>query len=228
MDASPNERAPSSRRGSEQGIPVEVKDRPILFSGPMVRAILEERKTQTRRVMKPQPAFSDGGGCWYPGVPISITGRMERCLHYGNEAHFRKGVATDFSPYGQPGDGLWVRETWVYRSKHARYYYRADHMEPHSAPYAHNGWKPSIFMPREACRIKLEVARVRAERLQEISEEDALAEGSAGVAPEDTFDSAIAEYAALWDSLNKKRGFGWEVNPWVWVVEFKRWKGETQ
>lgn len=184
----------------------DVKERPILFSGPMVRAILEGRKTQTRRVKKPQPIDL--------GV-IHIVGQI-KC------------------PYGQPGDRLWVRETfcpdWC-----DEVIYRADDptgRAARDAGYSHEPkWKPSIFMPRWASRIDLEVVGIRAERLQEISEDDALAEGcepggGACSGPMDPVEydgyTASDEFAALWDSINAKRGHSWESNPWVWVVEFKR------
>lgn len=179
---------------------VEPRERPILFSGPMVRAILAGTKTQTRRVVKVEPGKLD-------------VGENPAC------------------PYGVPGGSrLWVRETWyddnatrdaepIPTSHDDFIHYRADG-EAHDQFEELDGflrWRPSIFMPRWASRITLEVTEVRVERLQEITEADAWAEGIAAhvVRP-------IHDYAALWDSLNAKRGFGWDTNPWVWVVSFRR------
>lgn len=123
-----------------------------------------------------------------------------------------------FCPYGQTGDRLWVRESFCFRGEtiegRDRYRYRADENP------ATDGWRwtPSIHMPRVACRLVLEVTGVRDELLQNISLGDCEAEGCGHVMPR----SAQEVYRELWDSLNAKRGFGWDVNPWVWVVEFKR------
>lgn len=200
-----------------------MKERPILFSGPMVRAILEGRKTQTRRIVKPQPP----NGCEYV---INGAGSHALCYHAADP---RICVAptpksTDHRlpcPYGQPGDRLWVKETFrqVFDTP-AIFEYRADgHTEHPLKPK----WKPSIFCTRAASRITLEVAAVRVERLQDISPEDALAEGiehyvpgvSAGQRGEVEADP-IAEYRDLWEFIN---GDGsWAETPWVWVVEFRR------
>jgi len=207
-----------------------VKERPILFSAPMVRALLEGRKTQTRRPVKAKhaadvDAWHFDGGSWRMGV------------------HGEGGPTADMGgiacPYGQPGDRLWVRETFVFRSKHERFYYRADH--PVYDPYAHYGWLPSIFMPRKASRITLEVTEVRVERLHDISEGDAKAEGARrfddlpdphpyGIGArwsmaepantEHCLGTARMAFANLWESIN---GSGsWALNPWVWVISFRR------
>ncbi|MEW5251773.1 hypothetical protein [Microbulbifer discodermiae] len=153
----------------------KVKERPILFNGPMVRAILEGRKTQTRRIMKPQPSYDFG---WYPGC-----GDDRKSLHYANERHWRKGAPIDWSPYGQPSEHLWVRETFRLSTHDdcAHYepcncrsgvpFYRAD------AEIGEEKWKPSIHMPRWASRIDLEITNIRVERLREMSQEDAYCEG---------------------------------------------------
>jgi hypothetical protein len=207
-----------------------MKERPILFNAEMVRAILEGRKSQTRRAVKPQPKMryrslgacrlaerlTDGlidGQRTFDSLPESIPthpehGGLIRC------------------PYGVAGDRLWVRETWCYASAKdvKKALYRAD-WPPHD--YGPK-WRPSIHMPRWASRITLEVVSVRVERVQDISEEDARAEGcdyDDGKPPEgfDEEDRPIAllEFRNLWDSINAKRGLGWNVNPWVWAVEFK-------
>lgn len=194
-------------------MPDVVKERPILFSGPMVRAILDGRKTQTRRVVKPQPIW-----VYDCSVPVLTT-----------DADPNAAIRC---PYGVPGDRLWVRETFGRQWRHG-FIYRADVETPIPA----GGWEPSIHMPRCASRIMLEVTRVCVERLQNISEADAQAEGIQ-VLPLQSVDDPSAwrqsgpgahqarnareSFRLLWDSINSKRGFGWDVNPWVWVIEFRR------
>lgn len=202
-------------------------EHPILFSGPMVRAILEGRKTQTRRVaeLSDNVRVCDGiAKGFLPGVP---NGFVITC------------------PYGKTGDRLWVRETLKRGGFLGTITYAAT---PHiqctdpNAPDNLDGWSlwrfkgtslPSIFMPRWASRITLEITKVRVERVQEISHQDALAEGCPGhdwvesspyiAGPHtDAGELPAEEYRHLWDSINAKRGFGWEKNPWVWIVEFRR------
>lgn len=186
-----------------------VRERPILFSGPMIRAILDGRKTQTRRVIKPQPV-----GAWAaPGKTAC--------------------------PYGVPGDRLWVRETWrpsqTGEGSRCPAWYAAD-----GADGEHVRWKPSIFMPRWASRITLEITRIDVRRVQDVGT-DALAEGvelTEFWTPKEVEGRPFEEkwwddfyfwshyplvaFRKLWDSINANRGFGWDVNPWVWVVEFRR------
>lgn len=223
-----------------------MKERPILFSAPMVRAILDGRKTQTRRVVKPQPL----AGCtdywrvlkstekslidtWVPrgGVPdkgggFPVQGERVRC------------------PYGIRGDRLWVRESFafaecengdpliVYRSDGAI----ADIYQLGNGPMQLNGfrrekwcdrngilkWRPSIHMPRWASRITLEVVSVRVERLQGITQADIAREGIDLIPSSnpDRRDEFIWKFQELWDSINGPES--WFANPWVWVVEFKR------
>lgn len=224
-----------------------MKEHPIPFSPPMVRAILGDRKTQTRRVIRPQPVPSDAAfeirhkrenvwGAWLLGA------RGARHVGWCN-SEWR-------CPYGQPGDRLWVRETWWHekggdyenagfadgtlRSKQGDVWHLPD-WHPKDAQI----WRkrPSIHMPRWASRINLEVLAVRVEHVQDISEADAVAEGVANDAyidhdaPIDELalievtgdgdDRHIEAFADLWDAINAKRGFGWEANPWVWVVTFR-------
>jgi len=196
-----------------------MKERPILFSAPMVRAILEGRKTQTRRIVKPQPRLA-ADGFWYPD---RREGRDYR--HYANEVHLRKGLASDFSRYGQPGDWLWVRESFRLRDPR-RVIYRADtyswEHDEIRAYGARPNFRPSIHMPRWASRITLEVTSVRVERLQDISEEDAREEGCPNPP---TFEGVLSNgrdwYRRLWDQINAKCA-PWASNPWVWVISFKR------
>jgi len=227
-----------------------MKERPILFSGEMVRAILAGKKTQTRRIVKPKGVSND----------------VARWLH-----HMAKGVQMK-CPYGIAGDQLWVKETWRigawredgrmaidYKAtpelthtpwvtipddngeKFDEYYIKLSdecerkgivaeddgyyHWEPGKAPLS---WRSSRFMPRWASRVLLDVVNVRTARVQDISEEDAFAEGieapRTGISDWGEPAEAIYEYKRLWDYLNFKRGFGWDTNPWVWVIEFRELK----
>lgn len=188
-------------------------EHPILFSDAMVRAILEGRKTQTRRVVKLNPLIT--------------FDRFEGGLFFSKDS--RLGIAPR-NFYGQPGDRLWVRETFAYdvadypdgRSAEA-YVYRAT---TDCEDYFKGKWTPSIYMPRCASRLTLKITEVSVQRVQEISEQDAKAEGVDFVKnfPEQT-ESYLpfrAEFGQLWDSINDKRGFGWDKNPWVWCISFKR------
>ncbi|HFD4313416.1 TPA: hypothetical protein ACF3VE_002181 [Pseudomonas aeruginosa] len=201
------------------------RERPILFNDQMVRAILDGRKTVTRRVMKPQPDFL--GSMVDPNTPFKP---LDAGLH-----------ARITCPYGEPGDRLWVRETWglqvrsygggagefiVYRATNPDAIYCRS-SEGREYPVK---WKPSIHMRRHSSRILLEITAVRVERLQDISEEQALAEGVRGEPCDHTRqacadigcwgDTAKGAFGFLWESL---KGEGsWAANPWVWVVEFKR------
>lgn len=228
-----------------------MREKPILFSTPMVKAILDGRKTMTRRIVKPQPPDEaktlcgpktyepiaiDKDGEMYPGSPI-----------YG--AYDENGEWGTKCPY-QPGDHLYVRETWrcvkydnmdgdlnygVEFKDGTRKYFKFDDSERYHqfGKYAlKKGWQPSIYLPKEAARIWLEVTSVRVERLQEITEEDAVKEGIKNVFERNphydgTIGSAIkinhlTQFRELWDSINAKRGYGWDTNPYVWVIEFKR------
>ena len=202
----------------------QVKERPILFSAPMVRAILEGRKTVTRREVKKQAALDCLAAGFEPAF-LALPGNADLC------------------PYGQPGDRLWVRETFAFADKSGSHDAAPDEhwrparpgMEPeiyrcwYRASDGHTAdgfWKPSIHMPRWASRILLEITAVRVERLQDITEAQALAEGIAlhpggGHHIEDGkhhWASPIDSFAGLWSSV----GGDWDANPWVWVVEFKR------
>jgi hypothetical protein len=195
-----------------------MKERPILFTGEMVRAILDGRKTQTRRVIKQQPE------------------KVEKCFGNLRNIPFEKTSIDEYTnikcPYGNPGDRLWVRETWQTSTK--GWIYKADH--PELKPLAK--WKSPRFMPRRASRINLEITNIRVERVQDINIYDIEKEGIniinklphplalSGTNPEKVkkFMNAIAqmEFKKLWDSINLKREFGWDSNPWIWVIEFKR------
>lgn len=171
-------------------------ERPIIFSGPMVRGIIEGRKTQTRRVIR----GSSGAADIYAGERDGLW-VVQR---FGDAAQ-----AVIRCPYGCPGDRLWVRETVGLTG--TGLVYRADN-EVHI-----NHWIPAIHMPRTASRITLEILSISVGRVQDISYEEAWREG---VFPESG--DAVAAFADLWDRINGKRGYGWDANPWVWVVEFCR------
>jgi hypothetical protein len=189
----------------------------------MVRALLEGRKTQTRRVVKPQPEL------------LPVKGRRKNAW----AAKLKDGTYQDVEcdglgaflgtcPYGQPGDRLWLREAWATvnpewrpgtRSKRPFVNYRAtDEIGPHLK------WCSPLFMPRWASRLTLELTDVRVQRLQDISEEDATAEGAlepreASATYTDNIPSARRAFRHLWESIN---GAGsWEANPWVWALTFK-------
>jgi len=199
-----------------------MNEHPILFSAPMINAILAGRKTMTRRVMKYQPT-----GAWAK-KPLWVDD--EAYYHSGKPPKPGEGLGlgtrSDVKcPYGAVGDHLWVRETFCISPKDKGLLYKADM----NFDYGHT-WKPSIFMPRKASRITLEIKNIRVERLQEITEEDAKREG----VPINISDLTIkhfslkeisngklyaAHFAALWDKINGKK-HPWSTNPYLWVIEF--------
>ncbi|EOT15959.1 hypothetical protein L346_02711 [Pseudomonas aeruginosa MSH-10] len=227
-----------------------MKERPILFTGPMVRALLEGRKTATRRIAKPVK-HPDLGNIYAPGALV-----LEREPQH---------VIDRACPYGQPGDRLWVRETWtdVNLCGAPALAYRADedirdlmeesgflddrgafnYDDPRVKPYPfacwyadldQARWRPSIHMPRWAFRILLEITAVRVERLQDISDDQAEAEGverPENITNVDAWDGAERElfnamnqprarFRRLWSDINGSES--WDSNPWVWCIEFKR------
>ena len=228
-----------------------MKERPILFNGEMVRAILDGKKTQTRRVIKPQPTQIreaeyelDCGKAWLVtyanGTPEDEW--IEVCAPYnvGDHLWVRETWQPDFSEHGDVfihyrADDKWgiypmteeIPDEWVEREwTKLDDIYRAASVPQNSggrwlpesigfkAP-----WKPSIFMPKWATRIWLEVTGVRAERVQDITATGIMEEGVKGwKAP---MLLARSRFQALWDSINAKRGFGWDTNSWVWVYEFE-------
>ena len=196
-----------------------MKERPILFSGPMVRAILDGYKTQTRRVMKPQPDYHENE---------NMPGHFGTWFHSWNLDHIAVDIddIIQYCPFGGPGDRLWVRETFVVDYEigentrgeipPAVFYRATDDGKTNFTPGLEK-WKPSIHMPRKYCRLLLDLRAVRVERLNDITEDDCKSEGCV-----DRGDSAGDEFAELWESINGKRGCGWKENPWVWVVSFER------
>ncbi|MDN7671293.1 hypothetical protein QZM22_01845 [Burkholderia oklahomensis] len=209
-----------------------MKERPILFSGPMVRAILDGRKTQTRRIISPPHGYR-----W---LDLDVGTLV-------NDGGDKKHVTDLPQRHGIAGDRLWVRETTydVERNGYVGPVYVESDEGTHAAAW---GWgesddpdyiepyelrkRPAIHMPRSMARITLEVTGVHVERLQDITEADAIAEGIGKTAAgfwstycrsdvDGTYSPRLS-YQCLWDSLNASRSFGWDVNPWVWVVEFAK------
>jgi hypothetical protein len=171
-----------------------MRERPILFQPPLVEAILDGRKTQTRRVMR------------------------------GNFVGLTSALVKPLCPYGVVGDRLWVREAWSIAEKKfdpevSRIVYRADGVDPLPDATGRARWRPSIHMPRAASRLLLEVTEVRIERLHDISEEDARAEGVRPDPFRRTY-TAINSFHVLWIDINGIDS--WDSNPWVWVISLKK------
>jgi len=205
--------------------------KPILFNTEMVQAILEGRKTVTRRVVKyySRTPTKDGKDKFYK-IDENLNGTNPNRLYAGfynnNDIFYIDGEkhidALYYPLYFKVGDILYVRETWakIDDLPYDNYVYRTDYgtTEDDSFPPSMYKWKPSIHMPKEAARIFLKVTDVRVERLQDITPNDIDREGT-------PFGLTIAPYngfSRLWNELNTKRGYGWEANPWVWVIEFER------
>lgn len=213
-----------------------MKERPILFSGEMVRAILDGTKTQTRRVINPQPDLSILKESYrdleFEFRRMPVLGPTHVPSEWGFCAKYDKPNCVPIHgykcPYGTIGDRLWVKETHHVRD--AGYVDGTGRDIVHKAddedfPY---GWTPSIYMPRWASRITLEITGIRVERVQDISEEDARAEGVGvhGGWNADETECAVnarGPFSRLWDSINAKL-HPWASNPWVWVIEFRRAK----
>lgn len=231
-------------------------ERPILFPGPMVRAILGGRKTMTRRVVKQSESalldFLSGDTDCMPGNSENLGQRIETggmrvwCSEYPEE-----GSELIKCPYGVSGDRLWVKETfslldgdyhpiarpWGHDPAYCHVVYKADHRTGNDGPEKVY-WQSSMFMKREYSRLSLEITNIRVEKLQEITEEDASAEGIEKSDNErlrswpylganhpvkgtpKVFPAARQAFESIWDSINGKT-YPWSSNPWVWVVEFK-------
>lgn len=217
-----------------------MKESPILFSGEMVQAILDGRKTMTRRVVKPQPYESRGSWLWEPPHRCCVKNDIV-CDMADNSGG--DGDPLTWCRF-QVGDRLWVRETWQLNawggsSDYVAIRYRADNsiskpiegvqrsLIPKNGGGVSWKWRPSIHMPRWASRLTLEITDVRAERLNAISEEDAKAEGFQATQNERGEGStAVDWFRNLWDRINGKR-FPWAANPWCWAISFRRLESET-
>ncbi|EBV8483688.1 hypothetical protein HT95_002366 [Salmonella enterica subsp. enterica serovar Ago] len=219
-----------------------MKERGMIFNAEMVRAILEGRKTQTRRPVKPQPELTERSGFSWNGAVFG-SGSDDRETNR-NFAHVK-------CPFGKPGYRIWVRETFrvhsratdvatlVYRASVRNSWTEQTHRVPVAVcnkPAIPEKWTPSIHMPRWASRITLEITDVRVERLHNISERDALREGLFQLPASGRYclqpgmqyfgmasHSAKEVYSWLWASIYGEES--WAANPWVWVIEFKRVEG---
>ena len=213
-----------------------MKNRGILFSAPMVRAILDGTKTQTRRVVnvprmeKIGPASSDtpedfgfyAEGKRFSGWMVLARGIKSRGATNNDDASIP-------CPYGEPGDRLWGRETWGMHF--GKLLYRAD-FGPQSYEYDAKGWKSSIHMPRALSRLLFDLQGVRCERVQGITEADAQTEGVEcglswsrvypGTGAARIRESFREAFARLWNEINGKRGLGWAHNPWVWALSIQQ------
>ena len=213
----------------------KVNEKPILFSTAMVKAILAGRKAMTRRVIKPQPIDIGLAYCW-----------KDCAVHLGGDKLNQEQGNREMSyycPYGKVGDHLWVRETYTIGDynykKSAEIIYKAggkvnfngwdEWLDKNTEHAGRCGvvdrWKPSIFMLRKFSRITLKITDIRVERVQDISSEDAVKEGAEymeygepGIAP---LTVAQIVFASYWDKINAKRGYSFEINPYVWVISFK-------
>jgi hypothetical protein len=258
---------------------IDMKERPIIMGAESVRAILEGRKTQTRRVIKPQPRWGSDvvGVKIIDGVVFPINSFPSQCGCPIYLSGIKEYIYGTKQPYGVIGDRLCVKETWgvvshtfdenenicdwkpnrpakqIRELKFGTGYYDGHVIYKADGGFEWNAgddcsietkiaWKSPLFMPRCASRILLEITDIRVERVQDVSEEDAIAEGvEFGSCWEEQFGEGYCtgegwmdyrnadygcstpkeSYKTLWDSLNAKRGYSWEKNPWVWVIEFK-------
>jgi hypothetical protein len=228
---------------------------PIIFSGPMVRALLDGSKTQTRRIApiyaldsKPLAFGARAGVSWRVAFTKPMGPHKTLASYSGGPVsadQARSIIASQFCPYGGPGDRLWVREAWraplaweetrpkeipVYIRYEADLQWKSGETDPEK--YKVGRLRPSIHLPKEKSRITLEITAVRVERLQDISEADAVAEGiidggkywyGDGEKPVHKTAGAVNAYRDLWAQINGPGN--WDLNPWVWVISFNKAKG---
>lgn len=233
-----------------------MKERPIIQNGPQVRAILDGRKTQTRRVISKHNSVLDNRQRYSEPVWDGLDFEYPKCPAFwldGSESHHggaglsvshpARGTRHRITPRWQVGMNLWVREPFSYtqivsstvpgESGMRGVIYKASPNNYYPHKEEEIKWKPSIHMPRWASRITLEVTHVRAERVQEISNADAVVEGTPIPMDGDKYlidlcgpatdrHPTVAAFGVLWNSINKSRGYEWKSNPWVFVLEFKR------
>jgi hypothetical protein len=243
-----------------------MNEHPILFSGPMVNAVMQGSKTHTRRVMKPQPLsteisvpFSGAKPCVWFHFDANTSAKIDWCRQYGRPyirnrrflrwnkkpAKWGKREVISICPYGKLGDILWVKETfrfWLGHDGNFIFRYRADdavvetnmfsssedlgYIEDYNTYKEPEEWRSPLFMPLWASRLTLLIIDVGMERLQDITEDDAIAEGIVPVTQRGggyVAGSAVNGFRYLWNLMNGKRpGCTWEYNPWVWVIKFIR------
>jgi hypothetical protein len=193
----------------------EVRERPILCNGEQVRAILAGTQTVTRRVIQPRIGGLSGLGFW--GYDTTPEDQATVAVFGDTSGYHPQRIRC---PYGQPGDRLWVRETWNCIDT-GRLTQRQDWVRYRATDGDEMYWRPSIHMPRWASRITLEVASVRVERVQDITSEDAMHEGITAPLLNDKYSTMRGGFSILWDEINAKRGYSWDSNPWVWCISFK-------
>lgn len=176
-----------------------MKEHPILFSTEMVKAILAGNKTQTRRIVKAE-------------IPVNITKIIESDIDKQFHELWKGGVSEYLikCPYGQPGDLLWVRETWAQVKGSDKIHFKADFKNPQN----YKGWKPSIHLKKEAARIWLQIEEINVERLRDIKSHDAMCEGMI-----ENGEPFVPRFYDLWIKINGQQSF--DLNPWVWVIKFK-------
>jgi hypothetical protein len=205
-----------------------MNEHPILFSSEMVRAILEGRKTQTRRVIK----LADGSLPDECDIPAHEDVAPNYIMDFSKTYPYWKQLDC---PYGNIGDRLWVREAWQGQTQDGRWWHQIPRAQRDLYNWAWTNpikpaydatpprWLPGIHMKRETCRIELEIVNIRVERVQDIDNHESWREGI----PEfgswlENEGEARDEFARLWNSINCTRGYGWDVNPFVWVIEFRK------
>lgn len=237
-----------------------MSDKPILFSSPMVRALLDGRKTQTRRVIKPQPSYIESSGRWHWPIPKSKQHGCDAVVTASREWH--EYLLAHQRPWHAVGDRLWARETWrahgwhgdcveiAYAAQRGLVGWSEQHEQirypngdrnafKYYAPKGPDFWRPSLFMPRWASRLTLTVTDVRIERLEDISEDDAIAEGVVDMGRRDgepyahcvipdmpdilMEHDAVPVYAQLWEKINGEGA--WQANPWVVAYTFTVHRG---
>lgn len=182
-------------------------ERPIIFNGDMVRAILRGEKTQTRRPVKPQPVFDD---------MYSREGTYDDVIHFKDDCPV-------MCPFGQPLDRLWVRETFALGGPpYFGVAYRADEGDnPEDVGGERQKWTPSIHMPRYLSRITLEITDINVERVQDITEDEAIKEGVVDPIMGTYGMNPITIFRDLWNALYARRGPSWKEDPWVWAITFR-------
>lgn len=234
-----------------------MREHPIIFTTDMIKAILNGTKTQTRRVIIPQPVCKCDNPNWQGKLIDWVGWRHEgkigwSCYTCGSGLYAYDEWSSHgiICPYGQAGDRLWIRETfkpyaYIASNRDTIQYKDGTERDVHCPEdfIPSINWKPSIHMPRWASRFNLTASNVRIERIQDITEEDARAEGIIpfiiGLPPIQTTvyatnypnpicsDTAKNAFKLLWDSINAKRGYSWNINPWVWVVTFHQYSKES-